>query len=69
MNHYTIHNTGEYYNVHYGSEHVESFRIKGTVKRDLQAFIDHVNANLDQKLILIGKIMVEGPPVDCGDHE
>jgi hypothetical protein len=69
MKHYTIHNHIDYYNVHYGNEHVESFRIKGTVKKDLQALIDHVNENIDQKLILIGKIMVEGPPVDCGDHE
>ena len=69
MRHYIINNAGNYYNINYGNEHVESFRIKGTVKRDLQLLLDHVNENLDQKLTLIGKIMVEGPPVDCGDHE
>tara|TARA_R110002051_G_scaffold323700_1_gene418172 strand:+ start:2181 stop:2393 length:213 start_codon:yes stop_codon:yes gene_type:complete len=61
MNHYTIHNTGEYYNIHYGNEHIESFRVKGTVKRDLKALLDHVNENIDQKLILIGKLMIENP--------
>jgi len=69
MNHYIIHNAGNYYNIHYGTQHVESFRIKGTVKRDLQALIDHMNQNLDQKLTLIGKIMIEGTPISIESGE
>jgi hypothetical protein len=63
MNHYVIHNTGDYYNVHYGEEHVLAFRAKGTCKADLTILLDHMNENIDIKLMIIGKMIVEGNPI------
>jgi hypothetical protein len=70
MNHYFIRKEPHdlYYNVQYGSELVECFRIKGTSKQGLQVLIDHMNENLDIKLATIGKMLLEGPPHDCGAH-
>ena len=71
MNHYLLRKPpyDEYYHIKYGSEEVISFRIKGTSRQGLQMLIDHMNENLDTKLAIIGKMLLEGPPHDCGEHD